>query len=94
MVDYSIVNITKMGFDEENPLIAMPIKTGTSVSQYYGDMLYTAYSDNWQEKTFTFVNGGTWDLRQSTGLFSYRCVATENDHHRENTSRMMYKAHQ
>lgn len=90
-MDYSSTSISAMGFDERYPLVAMPSRLDTSTASYYGDTLYTSYNEYWREKTYTFLYGGTWDLRQSTGLFSYRCIATLDSHHRENSSRMAYR---
>lgn len=90
-IDYSKMSIQALGYDRENPLIMLPSQVGAQAGTFYGDALYTAYEEDWRNQTAYFLYAGTWDLRQSTGLFCYRIAADETDNWRENASRMMYR---
>lgn len=89
-VDYGIMNISKFGYDDMNPLVMLPSTAGASVSTAFGDTLYTGFADGWEKNTVNLLWGGTWDLRTSCGLFCYRFLARNEDNLRENASRMTF----
>lgn len=90
-IDYSVMSVQALGYDRENPTIMLPSQVGAPASTFYGDALYTSYEEDWRNQTAYFLYAGTWDLRQSTGLFCYRVMADETDNWRENASRMVYR---
>lgn len=90
-IDYSVMSVQALGYDRENPLIMLPSRVGAPAGTFYGDALYTSSEEDWRDQTAYFLYAGTWDLRQSTGLFCYRIAADETDNWRENGSRMMYR---
>ncbi len=89
-VDYGVMNISSLGYDENNPLVMLPDAAGASSSTAFGDALYTGFRDGWEEHSVHVLWGATWDLRTSSGLFCYRFLATDMDNFRETASRMMF----
>lgn len=88
--DYSTMCIQKLGYDSRCPLIMMPEVAGASHSTCFTDTIFTPQEDGWETEKYVCLWGGTWDIRASVGMFCFRFLATEHDHHREHVSRMMF----
>lgn len=80
--------VKRMGYDENNPLIALPeaIGEGASTCSYYCDAWYNNASPD-RENIVTY--GGAWDNMGYAGIFSFRASFTEDQKVTFNGARLM-----
>ena len=87
--------ISKMCFDNDNPLVMLPEKIGcgATLTNNFGDWFSIPETDVYdvvkQAKCVTY--GMTWDLASYAGLFAYRVHPTYSESRVENGARIIYR---